>query len=514
MRLSLFWPGRAAVALVRLDLAVAAVLWVAAVITRWRIIDAGAIWDEPAHFLLARGLWTAEPGWRSIHEVDLSVNWMFWQRPMFSLLLWPGAAISFEAYRGLHILIASLAPALTWLLLRRFGVEAWLALPAALVLVLHPMFVIWGMYVLPDSLMLVLTLAGLHLAHSGRPVLTAIFLLSAAWTKEVAIVTPLVLLALAWWTESDRTRPRGWPVALGPFGASMLAVVAFAFVPLVYSLTLEWARFPGWLRGGDPLVVLERIFVLVWFAPVVALGLAHARSRRVAVVAVAWSGFFVVYRILFDRHVNIHYMPGPGALSVLAAALALSAAWQAWPRPRRLAIPATALVLACLVGVQVLAPSTSALNQRLVAPLSGQGQWNLEETYEWTPFHDYELVEILALIPEQDRDVFAVDVHYSFVLWQMQERFDIVYAESAAMALIFRNDLHPWVDAMENGTADIVILGRDSPNPLNQAIRDAYASCVEHEVGEFIAIRASACKGDGWSIPSRTSEFWAEWDAQ
>ena len=172
----------------------------------------------------------------------LDLSWFFWQRPFLALPFYPFAAHSFEAYRAAHIVLASTVPALGAWLLRSMGIGRSASVAAAVVLAVHPILLPWGVMVLPDSLVLALTLGALLAAQHGRPAATAVLLWVATWVKEVAFVTALALLVLACWRDADGRRAGLRPFHLGPFARWLLPVVPLAFLPLWVSLQVPAAR--------------------------------------------------------------------------------------------------------------------------------------------------------------------------------------------------------------------------------------------------------------------------------
>ncbi|HEX2066910.1 MAG TPA: hypothetical protein VHI93_08875, partial [Candidatus Thermoplasmatota archaeon] len=138
----------------------AAAAYALALAARAWLLDAPVYGDEAAHFYVARHLGASPANL----VPDLGVpQWLFWQRPLFSLLLWPGAALSFEGYRIWHILLSSLLAPLAMAVVAQAGgrrVPQWTAGVAAALL---PGLVGWGVRVFPDSLMATLFLGAVWL---------------------------------------------------------------------------------------------------------------------------------------------------------------------------------------------------------------------------------------------------------------------------------------------------------------------------------------------------------------
>lgn len=491
---SLLAPTLPRLALPRADLIALVALWAFAFAVRWPLHDAHPYTAEAAHYVVARRLWLETPAGANLYnDLQGDLSFLFWQRPLFSLLLAPGAWVSFGAYRALHIGVSSLVPVLAVALLRSLGVRPWLAWPVGAVLAVHPMIVPWGVLVLPDSLMATLVLAGLLAAHRGRPLATGALLLAACWTKEVAIVAVLPLLALSLWRDPDGEPRRLWPVRLGRFPTALAATAILAFAPLLFSLSRPGALFPGWGRGGDGEVLLEALFLTVWLAPFALLALRFAASRRLALVSLAWSAFFLAYYFLLGRAIEAWYTVLPGTLSLMAAAAGLSGAWAAWGRPARLAVPVVALLLLAVLGLQVAAPETSGLKQAVVTPFSGRGQWSLAQATDYEDHREAGLHEALALLEPTDRRLLTVDVDWSFVAYPIQGRADVVYVQDSAGTLFWRLDLGILADGIETRTDAVLV--RKNDQAVNRAVREVYADCVTHDNPDYTLLRGGGCLG-------------------
>ncbi len=492
-RVSLLTPTRAAFPLLRLDWVALAAVFLLAWVARWAIAGSHPYTAEAAHYIVAKNLWTSSPSYYTLYN-DLHGDLMplFWQRPFFSLALAPGAWISFEGYRVLHLTLASLLPVLAVALLVQMGTRRWLAWPVGLVLALHPLIVPWGTLVLPDSLMAVLSLAGLLAAHQGRPLLMGAFLLAACWTKEVAIVTVLPLAAFAWWRDPDGTQNRLWPLQLGRFPTVLAAVLVLAFAPLLYSLS-RGAGFPGWGVGGDGSLVLEKVFLVVWLAPLLLLGLASPVSRRLALLGVAWSGFFLAYRFVLGRAVEAWYVVLPATLVLMAVAAGLSQTWERLPAPRRLAVPLLAVAVAGLLAFQIAAPDAHPLKAPIVTPLSGTAQWSLEQAIAFEQVREDHLYEVLAMLTAADTSLLTVDVDWSFVAYPLQGLVETVYMQDGALTTLWRFELGPLVDGIENRTDATLV--HKVPNAVNEAIRSVYQDCVIVDNPDYVLLRGAGCKG-------------------
>jgi hypothetical protein len=492
---SLLTPGRSPTVLLRSDWVALAVVYAVAVAVRWSIVESHPYTAEAAHYVVAQRLWMPIPGGiTSYNDWQVDFSFLFWQRPMFSLLLAPGAWMGFTAYRVEHLALSCLLPVLSVVLLRTLGTRRWLAWPAGVVLAVHPILVPWGVLVLPDSLMAVLCLTGLLAAHHGRTLWMSAFLLAACWTKEVAVVTVLPLLAFAWMQEPDGTKPRLWPLQLGRTVTTLAAVAALAFVPLLVSLSRPEARFPGWGVGGDGRLVIERAYLLIWLAPVAFLALAWPTSRRLAVVALAWSTFFIAYRYAGGRAVEAWYVILPGTLTLLAATAGLNAAWDAAAgRSRRWVVPVTAMALAALLAVQVWAPNTNATQTALVTPLSHNGQWSLAQARGYESVRGDELAQVVDALAPSDGRLLSIDVDWSFVLYPLQAHGRDVVILDGNLAAFWHMAAAPVARDIEVGV-DAVIVHKDG-NPFGEAAREVYSDCLVLENAEYALLRAEGCQG-------------------
>lgn len=510
LRPSLLWPGRPRLPLARWDLWALAATYVLALAMRWSLLDAHPYTAEAAHYAMARGLWRGVDNVGSLFPdvVPDDFSWFFWQRPLLSLGFWPGAAFGFTAFRVEHILLSSTVPVLAALLLRQLGTRPVWTYACAAVLCVHPVLLPWGVLVLPDSVVAALTLGGLLAAHAGRPLATAGLLLAASWVKEIGFVTSAALFVLACWREADGSRANLWPLRLGPFATGMLAVTLLSFLPLVVSLQLPDSTVPGFRIGGGLDASLERLFLLLWLAPVAALGLALPSVRRVAFVALAWPAFFVAYHLLTHKAIEIWYNVVPATLVACAAAATLSslttpsAAPSADPsnlggRVLRWAPMALSAFVLALVLVQVAVPQSHPVQQAAVTPLTGTGQWNLAEAARYEHIRDDDLFAAMAAVPDSRRDTWtALDMDYSIVMHPLASKARFVHKDFTIDGEPHEDYLRWWADAIER-RADATFLSiHPDGTDLNAAMRDAYAPCTQVH-GNYAVIQPQACQGYG-----------------
>jgi hypothetical protein len=488
-RPSLLWPGEARRRLERWDWWLLAGAYVLAVVVRWSIRDAGPYTAEAAHYALSRHLWHGVDNVASLFP-DVrpdDFSWFFWQRPLLCLLYWPAAQGGFGAYRASHILVAGAVPALAAILLRHLGTRPLPSYGAAVLLAVHPVLVPWGVLVLPDTTVAALTLAGLLAAHDGRPWATAALLLAASWVKEVGFVTAAALLVLSLWRDADGSRARLWPLRLGRFSTPMLAVALLSFLPLAVSLALPNGTPPGFRIGGGLAQSLERQFLLLWLAPLPAIGLLVPRARRLCLAALAWPAFFVAYHLATGKAIEIWYNVVPATLVLTASAAMLDALPRGWARA---ALPAA---FAALLLVQVAVPSGTGLNRAVATPLSHEGQWDLQQALGSERARGVGLASALARIPPgHDRAWLALDMDYSLVMFPLAERAGTVYKDYTLEWNLTDAALEWWADAVENRT-DATLLGA-TPDSLSRALVEAYAPCAA-TFDTYTVIVPDGCRG-------------------
>ena len=499
---SLLQPGQVAAALPRWDLVLLAATYLVTVAARWSLRDVHPYTAEATHFVVAKGLWDSTTNIRYVDFIGGydDYSWFFWQRPLLSLPFWPAAQHSFGAYRVTHLLLVAAAPALGAWLLRLLGVGPLPAYGAALALAVHPLLLPWTVLVLPDSLVLTLTLAALLLAHHGRPAATALTLLAASWVKEVAFVTSLTLLVLALWRDADGRRASLRPLHVGRFARWLAPVVPLAFLPLWVSMQVPGAVFPGFRPGGDVALMYEALWMCIWFAPVPLLALLSPRTRRFALVALAWPAFFLAYHYGRDKAIESWYNVLPATFTLLAVAAGISTLWQARGRARW-AAPAIALAVACLLSVQVLVPDSHPLNAGLVTPLSHRGQWDYAQARANELARDDDLAAVLQVPGPGERGTWVVlDVDWSLIMHPVAANADeVVKIYSVHGPEPWRReDVEGWGQALQTHVDATVVYARPDI-AINVATRAAYADCGT-AVGNYMVIPAQACQGHGGGI--------------
>lgn len=462
---------------------------------RWSILDAHPYTAEAAHYAMSLHLWHGVDNVGSLFS-DVrpdDFSWFFWQRPLLCLLYWPAAQFGFDAYRGAHVLVAATVPVLAAALLRQLAVPKPYAYGAAVVLAVHPVLVPWGVLVLPDTTVAAFVLAGLLSAHAGRPIATAVFLLAGAWVKEVAVVTTGTLLLLALWREADGSRARLWPLRMGRFATALLPAAVLSAVPLGVSLLLPGAAVPGFRIGGGLDQSLERLFLLLWLAPLPAIGLLVPGVRRLCLVALAWPAFFVAYHLATGKAIEVWYNVVPATMVLCAAAATLGRSPRGGPFPRRWAPAAASAAVAILLAIQVVAPSGTASNRDLVTPLSRMGQWSLPEALAYEHVREDDLFTVLAAIPPGHDGVWtALNMDYSLVMHPLATRAGFVHKDFTPEWDMPDDAIRWWADAVETrADATILVVGEDS---MSRALAEAYAPCATR-AGMYAAIVPGGCQG-------------------
>ena len=502
LRSSLLTPCETARPLRRLDWLLLAATYVLAVGLRWGLRDVHPYTAEATHFVVAQGLWDSATNIRypDVASPFEDYTWFFWQRPLLALPFWPAAQHSFLAYRTMHVLLVGAAPALGAWLLRSLGVGRPWAFAAAVVLCVHPALVPWTVLVLPDALTLTLMLAALLAAHHGRPAGTAGLLLAASWVKEVAFVTSLSLFVLALWRDADGRSARMRPLHVGRFAAWIAPVVPLAFLPLWVSMQANGV-FPGFRPGGDEALMYETLWLLVYLAPLPLLGLVNDATRRLALVAMAWPAFFLLYHYTQDKAIESWYNVIPASMTVLAAAAGLWALWRhaaraPWPQWGAAAV---AVAMAALLSIQVAVPDHEPLNARLVTPWSERGQWDLRQVRANELSRDDDLAAMLAVPGTAERGRwFALDVDWSLIMFPVAAQADEVVKVYSLTHELREDEVRAWAWAVENLTDATLLFHRDDI-PINVATRQAYAECSVTK-GQYTMLQASRCRGHGGDL--------------
>lgn len=468
-----------------------AVLYAVAAAVRLAFAKTRAYGDEAHHYYIARHF-----GDGPHNILNMADNqWLFWWRPLFSLLLSPGAQFGFDGFRvGYMLMAAGIAPVVWWWLRGR-GVSQGASVAAGVVAALHPFLLLWGVRAFPDGLMAVWYVLGLALWERGRRVAGAATLLAACWTKEVALVGIGVLLAEELLSTLRRSGPYEMQLRVGPRHALLMAVLALAYVPHWYAESLG-GRPPGWSRGGDLAVVLDGAFTTAWFIPFVLAGLAWRPARRPALHALAYLGFYAFYQVALGGAAESWYFVLPTVLAVAAMAALFDGIVARSREPAavtgaRRSTPWIALTLVIVVlGAQMLVPADVPAKQDVLHRGADVVEPSYREMVRTEFERDQDLWTVLAHVHGEDRrGALLVDVAWFFAIWPVSEEVDLLHSAYTPGA---RADF-AWAGAIEDA-ANITLLRRQ-PTPLNKAVREVYADCIDVETPEYVLIRGQGCKG-------------------
>jgi hypothetical protein len=439
--------------------------------------------DEAAHYYVARHFGAAPANITPPEDIA----YLFWQRPLFSLLLGPGAQVSFAAYRILHAAVAALLPVLVAGLLGRLGVRRPLACGAGLAVAVTPTFVLWGSRAFPDSLMAALALAGIWAYVAGRPLGAALLLLGASWVKETAIPLAVLLWVVALWRGHRRGEAGIYPLRLDRQATAMLAAVALAPLPLVVSVGLLGGRPPGWSTSAMGWPQLDGFFLSSWLLLPVLAGLLWPRTRRWSLLALAYPLGYTAYQALLHRGIEGWYLVLPQALVLVSCALVAEEVLRRLGPARRRTAWAAPVAMALLLLALVALPHGAA--KQWTAPASPSSTESLPAMLERTASAHDQQDAVRALGPRPWEGLFVVDAGWFFILHPFSEgaaRLGWAYSETA-------HDLAPWVKAIEQDATRVVVERHDLP--LNQAIRDTYRDCTVAQNPTYTVLEGRRCAG-------------------
>lgn len=474
MRRSLPWP------------AVLAGLYAVAVAARLALLDGPLFGDESAHYAVARG-WGRDPSNVS-PEYGLNEA-LWWQRPLFSLLLAPGAAAGLLAYRIEHALLAALLPVAVAEVVRKAGARPLLAAGAGLAVALHPTFVLWGARAFPDSLMAVLALLALRAHQSGRPLATAALFVAAAWVKESALPLAAGLLLWTAWSARRRGEVVLWPLQLDRASTGLLGAVLLGALPLAYASIVLDAPLPGWSGAPFAAAGAAGLVVTAWLLVPVLAGLLWPRSRPYSLAALSFPAVALVYAAL-GQGLEAWSIVAPAALTVVGAAVALEEAGGHAHGAVRASGRAATAALAAILVVLVVVPNT-VLAKEVAAPAqpppASLGQLAAE-------LHGDALADAVAAIRDDQWDVvFLVDVGWYHVDHPFAQRAEAVGWSYTGVSI----PLEEWSRAVEGSSVTVLAT---TDRPLNAALRSTYADCVQAVAGGFVVIEGTLCPGRGAAL--------------
>lgn len=473
-------------------------LYAVAVGLRLLLLDVRPFGDEAHHYFIAREF--GQPPANLVEASD--TRWLFWWRPLFSILLVPGAMVSFTAFRLGHIVLASLAAPAMWWWLRGRGVRPVASAAAGAVLAAHPYFVLWGVRAFPDGLMAAAFLGGLACWQARRHAWGLVLLLVAIWVKEVALIGVLGLCGLE---ALDAVRRR---TAQGPAlhwrHAGLLVVLALAWVPHWYALAIG-GRDPGWSRGGDLRALLDAVFLTTLALPFVLAALASWRARVPALLALAYAVFYGYYTWKGGATEHWYYVL-PAALGVGAIAAGLDA-WCALARrwlPTAAAARATlqglpVLAVALVVAAQVALPAAAPAKAVLHPGLEVQDE-SYAEMMRHERQRDQAFWHVIGQATDEDwQGVLTVDVPWFYPLWPLSDR-------AGAIGSYYTDNGRPpqdWAFVIEE-LANMTLVWRTGA-PHNDAILATYADCIAVDSSQVALVRGQDCRG-------RAARLQAAWD--
>jgi hypothetical protein len=443
--------------------------------------------DEAAHFYVSRHLGMSPHAPHVLYPETDATHWLFWQRPLFSLLLWPGAAVSFQGYRVWHALLSSLLAPLAMALVAQAGGDRWARAGVGVAVAVLPGIVGWGIRAFPDSLMAALFVAGVLLHGRGWHGRAAAAFLAAAWVKEVAAAGILAVF-LSSLVQAMRRREVGvWPFRLDKACTAYLAAGFLAPVPLLVSVFALGGIPPGWSTSKATLGLLDGLFASAWLVPLVLLGLRWGRTRRLALWALVFPLFYGVYGVLLHRGVEGWYLVPPQVLALAAAAVALEEALRrvATPTGRRVGQAGAAALALLLLASAVLPGRVGA--DAVALPLRG-GSLPLPDLHAALGYRHPLDAPVAALPLDGSTDVMVVDVEWFYLYYPFAET-----ANFTGWSYTFI-EVPPatWAKAVEGPQA--TLLGKND-RPMNQALRVAYADCRVWENDGFAIFQGQRCPG-------------------
>lgn len=472
--------------------------------------------DEGAFYYTSRELDQVPPNLHDLYlpaESDLSPNVLyrpvplFWYRPVHYLTMWPAAQFGFEAYRFASIALTSTIPALAASVLVAFGTRHSYAFGAGVVLAVAPYFVVWGVLTLPDTLLTMWFLAGLLAYRHGRPWLMAAAFLSAAWTKEIAVIGIAALFVFTVATRIRSGAPRTWPLEVSRREFVLAACAPLGLVPMMVALWKGGAP-PG--GGGAPGWgwLFEGLFGVVWLLPFVLLALVYPKTRLLAGFALVYPVFYVLYGQVLGRAVNIWYLYVPATLSIVAAAAALDAWTSAVVGTRYRRVPKIAAGIMVAIFLAMAIVPMGAAKDALIRPFTRDPADGLRDALRYESARDQDLRDALtALQLGPGQRVFVVDLYGSYVLHPVSTSGAEVWWGETRTVELFHQQLDPWSLTLEQ-RATYTLLSKNE-NALNRAVRDVYADCVTLESERFAVIEGSRCPDRKDALATRFAELTA-----
>lgn len=482
-------------------LGTAAALFTLAFAMKVPLLEAPPYGDEHLHFVVA-----ADPAQPTPDTVDVWGNpfgvsdSLFWQRPAFYAAFMAPAHAGFDATRIVHALVASvLAPLGAWLL-RVHGVSWPACLLAGVALAITPAFVVWGTYLLMDTLMTVVLLAMLVARRLRRFGFVAVLATIAVWTKETAYAVVVVLFAIDLVRALRNGRASLYPLRLEPAEASLAWPLVLGPIPLVIALG-KGLPAPGGAAEGSTLHLLQLVLPTVWVVPVLVVGLWWRRSRFLCAAGLAGAAAFLLLHAA-GRGVQVWYAIPALAFAILGTASAADAAVRAargspWPRQAGAALAAL-LAVGVVLGAATLphGPMREGLY-----PLSAMSPHPLLDMYEFeTTLRDQDLERALADIPlQQHPDVLVMQNNWPLPFIPLRAAATL-YVDLPYFRSMVGFDSDALAARIENATTYALLGGGNEPIQL--AIREVYADCILATHGDWLVIQGAMCADRGEALRS------------
>ncbi len=474
------------------------VVYLVALAAHAYVASAAPYGDEAFHYAAATRLWeSGSNAYLFYSDEPLDFNLLFWQRPVFFLLLAPAAAISFEAFRNFHAVLVSTLPVVIVGLARQFGVGRVLAGSVGIAAALNPSLIVWTTRVFPDGLAATLALTAVFLWTRGRHVGALVTALAATWTKESAGLVLIVLAAL--WvfptianrlhlaaTQHNRKPVWGVPVAL-----------SIAPLPLAYSLYLG-ARFPGWVPDGDASTLPSILLGSVLLVPFVIAAFAFKRGRLAAALATGYLLFYAWYAIIYNHQVQGWYIAIPLSLALVAAVIAAHGLDHRWTGRRWARFSPFATILLVVLFALVLFPAGSDLRVAATGGLKGGTGGSLAETSEFIRSENRDFADAIAVYEDLEAArAVVVDTSWLYVYYPFGDARDIVMFARSDYFNVFNSSWRPVIDEIESPNV-ITVIGSDGYDPdVAKTMREVYHDCIVYANPTYQFVRGADCSGAG-----------------
>lgn len=473
-------------------------LYAGAFALRYHFIDAAPYFDEGAFYFFSIHFWHIPATLRDVYGAPVpfpNYTW-FWERPLFYLIMSPAAHISFRAYRVFSILLASAIPVVAVMIVRAWGVRRWLAYASGLAVAVLPGFFAWGPLVYMDPVMTLFAGIGLWAWAVGRRGAAMAVLAASVMVKMTSVIVFGFLLAASLWDGLRAGEVRVWPLKVRRDQVVHALLLPVSLGPYLYDYSIGYG-FPGshyhelyWRN------LVETMFVVSYFVPVLALGLIWPRTRRWCLLAFLLGASFLYLHVVAGRNVERWYAVLPSFVSLLAVALTIDEgiargactrrSWAAW------ASRGIAVVLAIVVVGLVLVPTTSAFSKDL-RPVSRTPERSFQEL-DWFEHHREEALvhAVDALGPREGHTVFVVDLYFSFTLHPVatgggETRWGGTWPPPPA-------DRVPiWAAMVESNASRSIFVRTD--HALSLALWDTYHDCKVWEDPGYLVVEGAGCTG-------------------